>query len=216
MRETSNLEALDFYDLLSEKEKKMLLLNAKQQTLLPDKDFDYKLHDYTGLIIVNSGQLRAFLNLTDGRQISLYHLLPKDSCIFTTANLLDGIDFDIAVGVDQTTVITHIDDYLIKDLMTSNLKVEASIYKMVSQKLVKAMQGLEDKISKPLSERVMNFLFEQAKLQDSFTIQISHVRIANQLCSSREVISKVLKKLANEQLLIIHRGTITLLKGPKN
>ena len=52
-----------------------------------------------------------------------------------------------------------------------------------------------------LDERILSFLREEASLNDQGIIRLSHREIARKLGTAREVVSRVLKKLENEQLI---------------
>jgi len=61
-----------------------------------------------------------------------------------------------------------------------------------------------------LDERLMNYLTEKAKVTDNTVLEVTHLEIANDLNSSRVVISRLLKQLENEGVLRLGRNTITL------
>lgn len=61
-----------------------------------------------------------------------------------------------------------------------------------------------------LDERLMNYLTEKAKVTDNNVLEVTHLEIANDLNSSRVVISRLLKQLENEGVLRLGRNTITL------
>jgi CRP/FNR family transcriptional regulator len=61
-----------------------------------------------------------------------------------------------------------------------------------------------------LDERLMNYLTEKAKVTDNTVLEVTHLEIANDLNSSRVVISRLLKQLENEGVLCLGRNTITL------
>jgi CRP/FNR family transcriptional regulator len=63
-----------------------------------------------------------------------------------------------------------------------------------------------------LDERLWNFLSEKVKLSDSQTVEMSHSDIAQALHSSREVVSRLLKKLESEQRLTLGRNRIEILR----
>ena len=64
-----------------------------------------------------------------------------------------------------------------------------------------------------IEERLVNYLIEKAKLQNCSMIQMSHKEIASDLGTSREVVSRLTKKLQAMNLLIQHKRHIELLQG---
>ncbi len=60
-------------------------------------------------------------------------------------------------------------------------------------------------------KRLHKFLLKKVSLKKSKTINMSHQEIANELGSSREVISRLLKKLEHNKELILSQRKIELL-----
>ena len=62
-----------------------------------------------------------------------------------------------------------------------------------------------------MDQRLIDYLEETSKVNNSQTIQKTHQEIANELNSSRVVISRLLKALENEGKIILNRNNIELL-----
>ena len=56
--------------------------------------------DCTGLILVLSGQIRAFTISDDGREITMYRLFERDICLFSAACMMNSIQFDITITAE--------------------------------------------------------------------------------------------------------------------
>jgi CRP/FNR family transcriptional regulator len=72
------------------------------------------------------------------------------------------------------------------------------------------MWVMEQMVSKNMGQRVASFLLEQAELEHSRTISVTHEEISKNLGTAREVISRILKYFENDGLLKLSRGRITL------
>ena len=59
--------------------------------------------DCTGLILIISGQLRAYTVSEDGREIILYRLFERDICLFSASCMMNSIRFDIALSTEKDT-----------------------------------------------------------------------------------------------------------------
>ena len=62
-----------------------------------------------------------------------------------------------------------------------------------------------------LDERLVRYLKEKVKATGSTLLNLSHQEIANELASSRVVISRLLKKLENDKRLLLYRNQIKIL-----
>lgn len=60
--------------------------------------------DCTGLLIVEHGQLRAFILSDEGREITLYRLLDRDICLFSTSCIMRSIQFEVSKAEKDTEV----------------------------------------------------------------------------------------------------------------
>jgi len=63
-----------------------------------------------------------------------------------------------------------------------------------------------------LDERLVHYLKEKSKSTGSTLINLSHEQIAGEMASSREVISRLLKKLENEGKVLLYRNQIKIMK----
>jgi CRP/FNR family transcriptional regulator len=75
------------------------------------------------------------------------------------------------------------------------------------------MHAIDQLAFQKLDERLVNYLKEKSKLTGSAVLNLSHTEIANDLASSREVISRLLKKLELDGRLLIYRNQIKLLNA---
>jgi len=63
-----------------------------------------------------------------------------------------------------------------------------------------------------LDERLEHYLKEKSRSTGSTLINLSHEQIANDMASSREVISRLLKRLENEGKVLLYRNQIKIMK----
>ena len=61
-----------------------------------------------------------------------------------------------------------------------------------------------------MEDRILNYLIEKSKLTDTTTLNTTHQDIANDLNTSRVVVSRILKKLENENQIKLNRKSIDL------
>jgi CRP/FNR family transcriptional regulator, anaerobic regulatory protein len=64
-----------------------------------------------------------------------------------------------------------------------------------------------------LDERLVHYLKEKSRAIDSTLINLSHQQIANELATSRVVISRLLKKLETDKRVLLYRNQIKVLKA---
>ena len=59
----------------------------------------------TGLLLVRSGQLRAYILSDEGREISLYRLFDRDICLFSASCMMNRIQFEITIEAQKDTTM---------------------------------------------------------------------------------------------------------------
>ena len=74
------------------------------------------------------------------------------------------------------------------------------------------LRALDMVVFNGLDVRLSNYLKEKSKITGKTVLNVSHEEIANDLASSRVVISRLLKKLENDGKVLLYRNQIKLLK----
>ena len=59
--------------------------------------------DCTGLLVVKSGQLRAYILSEEGREITIYRLFDRDICLFSASCIMRSIQFEITIETEKDT-----------------------------------------------------------------------------------------------------------------
>ena len=71
----------------------------------------------TGFIVVESGQLRAFITSEDGREVTVYRLFERDICLMSASCILNSIQFDISIETERDTRVWIIPPELFQRIM---------------------------------------------------------------------------------------------------
>lgn len=163
-----------------------------------------------GLVIVKTGQLRAYFETEDGKEITLYRLLPGDICILTASCVLKNITFEITLEVEKDSEVYFIPAAIWSKLSEKSIPIKEFSMELVSERFSEVMWILEQLVSKNMGQRIACFLLEQSALENSNTLFLTHETIAKNLGTAREVISRILKYLENDGIVKLSRGQIEL------
>lgn len=164
-----------------------------------------------GLVIVKSGQLRAFINSDEGREITLYRLFEYDLCLFAASCALKDLQFDIQIIAEKDSDLFVIPTDVYKKLMETNLIVANYTNSVLSSRLSEVMWLLEQVVFKSLDKRLASLLLDEASINGSDILSTTHDTLASHLGSAREVITRMLKYFQDEKLVTLSRGKIELL-----
>ena len=76
--------------------------------------------DCTGLLLIKTGQLRAYILSDEGREITIYRLFDRDMCLFSASCILNSIQFEITITAEKDTEFWLIPSELYKNLLTES------------------------------------------------------------------------------------------------
>lgn len=167
--------------------------------------------DCTGLILVKSGQLRAYLLSDEGREITMYRLFDRDMCLFSASCMMHSLQFDITIEAEKDTEFWIIPAEIYKNLMEESAPAANYTNELMATRFSDVMWLIEQIMWKSLDKRVAAFLLEEAAIEGSDRPKITHEAIANHLGSHREVITRMLRYFQNEGMVKLSRGAVTLL-----
>ena len=171
--------------------------------------------DCTGLFLIKTGQLRAYILSDEGREITLYRLFDRDICLFSASCMLRSIQFEVFIEAEKDTEMWLLPVFIYKQIMTESAPVANYTNELMATRFSDVMWLVEQIMWKSLDKRVAAFLLEESGIEDSLTLKITHEAIANHLGSHREVITRMLKYFQNEGMVRLSRGTIELLDADK-
>lgn len=164
----------------------------------------------TGLILVRSGQLRAYTVSSEGKEITLYRLLDGDICLFSASCIINSISFDITLSAEKDTAVTVVAADVYKRIMKKSAPLSNFTNEIMASRFSDVMWLVEQIMWKSFDKRLAEFLMEESNIEDSLTLKITHETIGNHLGSPREVVTRMLKYFAGEGLVSLSRGTVTL------
>ena len=164
----------------------------------------------TGLLLVRSGQLRAYILSDEGREISLYRLFDRDICLFSASCMMNSIQFEITIEAEKDTELWVIPSEIYKSIMEESAPVANYTNELMASRFSDVMWLMEQIMWKSLDKRVAAFLLEESTIENTSELKITHEIIANHLGSHREVITRMLRYFQSEGMVKLSRGTVTI------
>lgn len=198
------------WNKLTDEEQKTLLNSlytraVKKGTILHDGT------ECTGLFLIKSGQLRAYILSDEGREITIYRLFDRDICLFSASCMMRSIQFDIRIEAEKDTEAWVIPVDVYHALLEKSAPVSNYTTELMAARLSEAMWLIEQVLWKSLDKRVADFLLNEASIEGTNTLKITHEAIANHLGSHREVITRMLKYFQNEGMVSVSRGEVKII-----
>ncbi|MDO4337306.1 MAG: Crp/Fnr family transcriptional regulator [Eubacteriales bacterium] len=166
--------------------------------------------DCTGLLLIKSGQLRAYILSDEGREITIYRLFDMDVCLFSASCIMRSIQFEITIEAEKNTELWVIPSEIYKSIMEASAPVANYTNELMASRFSDVMWLIEQVMWKSLDKRVAAFLLEESAIEETNELKITHEIIANHLGSHREVITRMLRYFQNEGMVKLSRGTVLI------
>ena len=191
-------------------QKGLITRKVKKGTVLHNGNMDC-----TGLLLVKSGQLRAYILSDEGREITIYRLFDRDMCLFSASCMIRSIQFDMTIEAEKDTEFWIIPTEIYKSIMEESAPVANYTNELMAARFSDVMWLIEQIMWKSLDKRVASFLLEESSIEESDKLKLTHEAIANHLGTHREVITRMLRYFQSEGMVKLSRGTVTILNKEK-
>lgn len=192
--------------LLKEIRQSGILQHFKEGDLI----MDYGKYIHMMPIILN-GTIKVYRLDDDGHEILLYYLSSSESCSMAYSCCIEAKKSEVkAIAEDEVELIAipHIklDEWLCVYPSWKNY-----IMRSFNERFIELLKSIESIAFHKLDDRLIAYLKEKQRLSGSSVIKASHNLIADELSTSRVVISRLLKQLENSKKIILYRNEIKLL-----
>ena len=167
--------------------------------------------DCTGLLLIRRGQLRAYILSDEGREITIYRLFERDICLFSASCIIRSIQFEVIIEAEKDTELWVIPPDIYKRVMEESAPLANFTNEIMATRFSEVMWLIEQVMWKSLDKRVAAFLLEEASIEGSSVLKITHEAIANHLGTHREVITRMLRYFQSEGMVRLSRGMVRLL-----
>lgn len=165
------------------------------------------------LPIVISGSLKVMREDKDGREILLYFVKPGESCIMS---LFGGLYHDtskIKAVTEEHTELLLLPVSNVMEWIKKYPDWTEFILVLYHKRFEELLETVNEIAFQKIDERIMKLLIKKTDLNHSQEIVTTHQQIADELGTSREVVSRLLKQLEKEGKIALSRNRITILRG---
>ncbi|SEL10062.1 CRP/FNR family transcriptional regulator, anaerobic regulatory protein [Aquimarina amphilecti] len=147
----------------------------------------------------------------NGNEVLLYYIQPGESCVMSVTTLIRNQESQVKAVIeeDSEVVVIPADKALV--IAKKYPKWNEFIYDLFNLKFEELLDVIEILTFSNKDKRLLEYLKKEAKLKGRNVLNTTHQHIAHDLGSSREVISRLLKKLEQEGHIFLKQGEIELI-----
>ena len=171
--------------------------------------------DCTGLLLIQHGQLRAYILSDEGREITLYRLFDRDICLFSASCIMRSIQFEMIIEAEKDTALWIVPTEVYQSIMQESAPVSNFTNEIMATRFSEVMWLIEQIMWKSFDKRLAAFLLEESALEETPVLKITHEAIANHLGTAREVVTRMLRYFQSEGMVKLARGTVEITDAGK-
>lgn len=161
--------------------------------------------------LVISGQIRVFRIGESGREITLYRLGRSECCVLSADSILGHRLFPACAQVEEEAEVAFIPASVFDSWLARSPAWRQFVFGAMSRRLMSLIDTLDGVAFRRMDGRVASLLLERSR-QESPRVRTTHQEIADELGSSREVVSRILEDFQARGQLRLSRGIVEILE----
>ena len=163
--------------------------------------------------LIVKGTIKVFRMDETGNEILLYYLSASESCSMAYSCCMEAKKSEIKAIAEDDVELIAIPHLKLEEWLCKYPSWQRYIMRSFNERFLELLKSIESIAFHKLDERLISYLKEKQRLSGSSVIKASHYLIADELHTSRVVVSRLLKQLENNKKIILYRNEIKLLTG---
>lgn len=163
--------------------------------------------------MIVKGTIKVFRMDESGNEILLYYLSSNESCSMAYSCCMEAKKSEVKAIAEDDVELIAIPHEKLDEWLCKYPSWKSYIMRSFNERFLELLKSIESIAFHKLDERLISYLKEKQRLSGSSVIKASHYLIADELHTSRVVVSRLLKQLENNKKIILYRNEIKLLSG---
>lgn len=159
-----------------------------------------------GFPLLLEGSVRVTKSAPSGREILLYRVEPGEGCILSGGCLLGHSDYSATGTAAEDVMLLSVPPALFHELLLGHEPFRNFIFGMYGERLAEVMALVEEVAFRRLDARLAQLLIRRGPL-----LEDTHQRLADELGSVREIVSRLLRGFEERGWVRLERERITVL-----
>lgn len=211
MYEYENVRQVLQRHLLEEKLIDEMIATGRQKKAKADSYIISPGMDATEIPLVIEGTLRVMRQDSDANEIFLYYLEGGETCAMSITCCLENKKSAFSAIAEEDSMLWMIPMQMMDTWITKYESFRKFIFRSYQARFDELLQAIDSMAFMKMDERLFKYLLDKKQASGSFVIHKTHEQIANELNTSRVVVSRLLKKLEQEGKIEQYRNRIEVL-----
>ncbi|MEO8584467.1 MAG: Crp/Fnr family transcriptional regulator [Flavitalea sp.] len=161
--------------------------------------------------VILKGTVKVYRLDELGKEILLYYLSSSESCSMAYTCCVEAKKSEVKAIAEDDVELLAIPNVKLDEWLCVYPSWKNYIMRSFSERFIELLKSIESIAFHKLDDRLIAYLKEKKSLTGSSVIKASHNLIADELATSRVVISRLLKHLENNKKIILYRNEIKLM-----
>lgn len=210
------LEKYSFFDKLDENNQQAI----RDSLIVKHFEADYTLihegNSCLGFSLIIGGCIRVYKLSEKGKEVTLYKLSPGDTCYLSMSCILNNKNYPAFAEILEPTKIAFIPSNIFYNLIYNTIEFQKFIFQNLYSKFNEVVSVLEEVAFERIDVRIAKYLLQISKNSNNTKfLYLTQDKIANEVGTSREVVSRTLTDFKNKDIISSQRGKITILDFDK-
>ena len=198
-------------DIFKESSLRKEIEKYAQQAEFPPDTVLLKTGQYVKLLpIVLQGTIKVVREDKAGNELLLYYIKPGESCAMSFSAYMNDRTSEVKALTTKNTEVLLIPAQYIQEWMRLYPSWQAFALQLYNQRFEELLGTIEDIAFRKMDERLIKYLEQKAKVLGKNELSNTHQEIANDLGTSREVISRLLKQLEKRGNIQLSRNSLKI------
>lgn len=169
-----------------------------------------------GVIFVLSGELKVYKVSENGRELALYSVFPGEAALLTISCLAAQAtaSSDVSLAALQDSVIAIVPCGTFCYLISTSPQLQQFVFSCMYDKYTAIIDLIEKLTFKSVNDRLYDYIRDNTD-GGRMPLYTTHAQMAARLGTSREVVTRCLRKMKRDGIILTERGKISLVKKPE-
>ena len=187
-----------------------VIQNAKEVALTAMQRVFIQGQKAENYLFVTHGCIKIYARSRNGKEVVFYRVREGEMCILTTACLLGHSRYPAEAITETETLARIIPAHVFGQLLNDSEPFRQFVFEGLSMRLAQVMQRFEHLVLESVHQRLADFLLLCADSQG--VVETTHELLAVEIGTVREVVSRHLRAMEKDGLIITRRGRIEILQ----
>lgn len=166
----------------------------------------------TSMPLILNGAIKILREDNEGDELVLYYLEVGDTCAMTLSCCMGQTKSKIKAVAETDVEFLMIPKQKMADWLSKFSSWQEFVLQSYHNRMEEFLEAIDTIAFLKMDQRILKYLKDKAIVNHNNIIQVTHKEIANDLHTSRVVISRLLKKLENEKKIQLFRNHIKVLE----